>query len=164
MSTIDATSARFEPPARPDAPRIAFRPHRALPWLLLPEGMPLQVLIEAAPVRVPNTRPWFKGVVGQRGNLLPVFDLASWAGLPDDGETLPQIVAIGIGTQACAMLCAAEPTLLSVGAEDTTSTEGDALSPFLGRAYASVLGGAREFDIQRWLATAAQQISGNTAT
>ncbi len=162
MSVIDATSARLDPPAqRPDAPRIAFRPHRALPWLLLPEGMPLQVLIDAAPVRVPNTRPWFQGVVSQRGNLLPVFDLAGWATLPNDSEAQPQIVAIGLGAQACAMLCAAAPTLLSVGAEDPTSSENAALSPFLGRGYISALGRAREFDIQRWLATAAQQISSN---
>lgn len=162
MSAIDATGADWEPTAQTATPRIAFRPHRQLPWLLLPEGMPLQVLIEAAPVRVPNTRSWFHGVVSQRGNLLPVFDLAGWAALPDGSDAPPQIVAIGLGAQACAMLCAAAPTLLNVGAEDSASTEDGALSPFLGRSYTSALGRAREFDIQRWLATAAQQISGNT--
>jgi chemotaxis signal transduction protein len=163
MSAVDATSAGLDLPARSDAPRIAFRPHRSLPWLLLPEGMPLQVLIETTAVRVPNTRPWFQGVVSQRGNLLPVFDLGGWAALPDDRDLQPQVVAIGLGTQACAMLCAAAPTLLNVGAEEAASTEDGALSPFLGRSYTSALGRAREFDIQRWLATAAQQISGNNA-
>jgi chemotaxis signal transduction protein len=163
MSASDTATARFDPAAQAAAPRIAFRPHRALPWLLLPEGMPLQVLIETAPVRVPNTRPWFKGVVSQRGNLLPVFDLSAWAGLADEDDGRLQVVAIGLGTQACAMLCATAPTLLRVDAEDETSTEDSALSPFLGRGYTSALGRACEFDIQRWLATAAQQISGNTA-
>jgi chemotaxis signal transduction protein len=162
MSAIDATGADLGSLAQAATPRIAFRPHRQLPWLLLPEGMPLQVLIEAAPVRVPNTRSWFHGVVSQRGNLLPVFDLAGWAELPEQDDVSPQIVAIGLGAQACAMRCATAPTLLSVDAEDSTSTEDGALSPFLGRSYTSALGRAREFDIQRWLATAAQQISGNT--
>lgn len=167
MSAIDANSADFDPATAvlAAAPRIAFRPHRALPWLLLPEGMPLQVLIEAAPVRVPNTRSWFKGVVSQRGNLLPIFDLAGWAELPNDGDIQPQVVAIGQGAQACAMLCDAAPALLNIGAEDDATSIGDgALSPFLGRGYTSALGRAREFDIQRWLATAAQQISGNAAS
>ncbi len=163
MSATETAMAGFEPAARVAAPRIAFRPHRQLPWLLLPEGVPLQVLIEAAPVRVPNTRPWFEGVVSQRGNLLPVFDLAAWAGLPNEADTRRQVVAIGLGAQACAMLCAAAPTLLIIGAEDPTSTEDGTLSPFLGRGYTSALGRAREFDIQRWLTTAARQISGNAA-
>lgn len=164
MSAPETAIAGFEPAARVAAPRIAFRPHRLLPWLLLPEGVPLQVLIEAAPVRVPNTRPWFQGVVSQRGNLLPVFDLAGWAGLPDEADARRQVVAIGLGTQACAMLCATTPTLMAIGTEDATPTEDGTLSPFLGRSYTSALGRAREFDIQRWLATSARQISGNAAT
>jgi CheW-like domain len=163
MSTPETAFADVEPAPRVAAPRIAFRPHRQLPWLLLPEGVPLQVLIEAAPVRVPNTRPWFQGVVSQRGNLLPVFDLAAWAGLPQELDTRRQVIAIGLGAQACAMLCAAAPTLLAIGAEDSASTEDGSLSPFLGLGYTSALGKAREFDIQRWLATAARQISGNAA-
>lgn len=163
MSAIDATSARFGSVAHPDAPRIAFKPHLALPWLLLPEGMPLQLLIDAAPTRVPNTRHWFQGVVGQRGNLMPLFDLAGWAALPDGDGTRPQIVAIGVGAQACAMLCATAPTLLSIDSEDTTSNQDGALSPFLGRSYNSALGRASEFDIGRWLKTAAQHISADSA-
>ena len=163
MSATDAGSAGFDPAAQAATPRIAFQPHRVLPWMLLPEGMPLQVLIDPAAVRVPNTRPWFHGVVSQRGYLLPVFDLAAWAGLPAEDDGHPQIVAIGQGTQACAMLCTAAPTLLTVGLQTPSTTEDGALSPFLGSTYSSAIGRAREFDIQRWLATAAQQISGNTA-
>jgi chemotaxis signal transduction protein len=160
MSALETTTG-FEAAARAAAPRIAFRPHRQWPWMLLPEGMPLQILMEASAVRVPNTRSWFLGVVSQRGNLLPVFDLANWAELPVTADANPKVVAIGLGTQACGMLCVDAPTLLSVGTEDFTLAEDGALSPFLGRGYTSALGRAREFDIQRWLATAAQQISDN---
>lgn len=163
MSAPETTIAGFEPAARVAAPRIAFRPHHQLPWLLLSDGVPLQILIEATPVRVPNTRPWFHGVVSQRGNLLPVFDLAAWAGLTDETDARRQVVAIGQGAQACAVLCATAPALLTVVEETSASFEAGALSPFLGRGYTSALGMAHEFDIQRWLTTAARQISGNAA-
>lgn len=164
MPTSNANGGGFGPVAEATAPRIAFRPHHALPWLLLPEGKPLQVLVDSTTVRVPNTRRWFLGVASQRGNLLPVFDMASWAGLPDEVDTHPQIISIGLGTQACAILCTTTPTLLKVSSEERTSVGDGVLSPFLGRSYTSAQGGARDFDIQRWLATVAQQISGNTTT
>lgn len=163
MSAPENAFVDFEPAAPVAAPRIAFRPHRQLPWLLLPDGMPLQILIETAPVRVPNTRAWFRGVVSQRGNLLPVFDLAAWAGMPEQTDAQQNVIVIGLGAQACAMLCFEAPTLLSIDSEDPTSTEDRALSPFLGRKYASALGGACEFNIQNWLATAAREISSNAA-
>lgn len=143
--------------------RIAFRPHRDLPWLLAPEGVPLQVLIDASPVRVPNTRAWFRGMVSQRGNLLPVFDLAGWAGLPAETGARPQTVAIGVGALACAVLCDTAPTLIAPGDEIAATDEGGALSGFLGRGYASAQGSAREFDFRRWLTAAAQQISGGAS-
>lgn len=143
--------------------RIAFHPHRELPWLLVPEGVPLQVLIDASPVRVPNTRAWFRGMVSQRGNLLPVFDLAGWAGLPADADTRPQIVAIGTGTLACAVLCDTAPTLIRPGDEIDAADDIGALSSFLGRRYACAQGSAREFDFRRWLTATAQRISGDAS-
>lgn len=163
MDAADAARAGHEPLPQPAAPRIAFRPHGSLPWLLLPEGMPMQILPEAAPVRVPNTQHWFRGVASQRGNLLPVFDLAAWADLPIEDDVRPQVVAIGQGAQSCAMLCAGSPTLLNIGPPVDCPTEDGALSPFLDGHYDSALGRAREFDIRRWLATAAQKIASDTA-
>lgn len=144
------------------APRIAFQAHPQLPWLLVPEGVPMQVLIDAVPVRVPNTRAWFKGVVSQRGNLLPVFDLADWAGLPAN-DAKPQIVSANVGASACAIVCAAAPTLLFAEREAKPAVTAAALEPFLGRAYASAQGVVREFDLQRWLAAAAQDITGGAS-
>lgn len=143
-------------------PRIAFQAHPQLPWLLVPEGVPMQVLIDAVPVRVPNTRDWFKGVVSQRGNLLPVFDLAGWAGLPAS-DARPQIVSAGVGATACAIVCAATPTLLFAEREAMPAATVAALEPFLGRAHASAQGIVREFDLQRWLAAAAQDITGGAS-
>jgi hypothetical protein len=163
---MSATDARADDAggASQAAPRIGFRPHPQLPWLLAAPGVPLQVLIEAAPVRVPNTPVWFRGVVSQRGNLLPVFDLARWAGLDDSGMERPQIVSVGQGPQACAVVCGIAPSLIAIiGETDRVETEG-ALSPFLGPAYATSQGMAREFDMARWLATAASNLTGGAAT
>ncbi len=163
---MSATDARTDDAggASQAAPRIGFRPHLQLPWLLAAPGVPLQVLIEAAPVRVPNTPAWFRGVVSQRGNLLPVFDLARWAGLDDTGMERPQIVSVGQGAPACAVVCGIAPSLISIiGETDSVETEG-ALSPFLGPAYATSQGMAHEFDVARWLATAASNLTGGAAT
>jgi len=161
MSATDA-SAEIAEGAPQAVPRLGFRPHPQLPWLLAPPGVPLQVLIEAAPVRVPNTPHWFRGVVSQRGNLLPVFDLAGWAGLDDTGMERPQVVSVGSGAQACAVLCGITPSLISIveDAEADAAGSAGALAPFLGRAYATSLGLAREFDVARWLAAAASNING----
>mgnify|MGYP000856151074 CR=1 FL=1 len=159
MSAIDARAADAAS-ASSAAPRIGFRPHPRLPWLLAPPGVPLQVLIEAAPVRVPNTPAWFRGVVSQRGNLLPVFDLARWAGLDDTGMDRPQVVSVGLGAQACAILCAIAPSLITIVEEaEHTEAEGP-LSPFLGRAYATSRGMASEFDVARWLARESTRLGG----
>ncbi len=146
--------------ATASAARIVYRPHAQLPWLLAPEGVALQVLMDTTPVRVPNTRPWFRGVVSQRGVLLPVFDPAVWAGLERDGGRRLQIVAVALGAQACALVCEDPPTLTAPGAELHAAEAEGALSPWLGRTFASALGSVREFDIRRWLADAAQQIVG----
>lgn len=140
-------------------PRIAFRPHRSLPWLVLPQGIPLQVLIDATAAQVPNTQSWFNGVVSQRGNLIPVFDLGDWAGYSAEGSSNEQIVAIGLGAHSCALRCSESPRLLHIAAESTEATamEG-AIAPYLSRPYASTLGNAYEFDIYGWLASAAAQV------
>ena len=163
MSATDPSSAYFGKTAQAVVSRIAFRPHLALPWLLLPEAMPLHVLFETTAVRVPNTRPWFHGVVSQRGHLLPVFDLAAWAGLSIEDDSTSKIVAIGLGAQACAMFCVGAPTLLKVGQKAPSSTEDGELSPFLGNSYSSTAGRACEFEIQRWLTAVAQRVSNNAA-
>jgi len=139
--------------------RIALRAHRDLPWLLMPQGVPLQILIDATPVRVPNTRSWFRGVVSQRGNLLPVFDLAGWAGLETDEQTRPLVVAIGAGQLSCAVIADFSPMLIVPEEATTQANDDGALSGFLGQGYACAQGDAREFDFRRWLTAAAQQIN-----
>lgn len=149
------------------APRIAFRAHPVLPWLVLPEGLPMQVLIDAAPVRVPNTHPWFLGVVSQRGVLLPVFDLAAWAGLGHDPATRTQIVSIGNGADACAMRSSGMPILLALAPATSPAasagTDHGPLDAYLDDRFDSASGPARRFDIARWLAVEAPKIGAGGA-
>lgn len=174
MSASEIDIASPDAPAVAEVPRIAFRPHRALPWLVLPQGLAMQVLIEAHAVQVPNTRPWFRGVVSQRGNLIPVFDLAEWAGLPPERAEREQIASVNLGTHAsaCALVCCETPTLTRAStaadraanaaanavANQDTPTIPEALAPYVSRIYESALGRAREFDILRWIANAAAQV------
>jgi chemotaxis signal transduction protein len=171
----DATTAAAPPfplaSSASDAPRIGLRPHPALPWLLLPNGVPAQVLTEAAQVKVPNTRKWFRGVVSQRGNLLPVFDIGEWAGhgptVGDDRQG-PVVVVIGIGTDAFALLSHLSPGLVRVGRLDASPAGGTthgALTDYLGQAWAVAPGGADtrhayDFDARRWLGDVAQHLTG----
>ena len=141
-------------------PRIALRPHLALPWLILPGGLPLQLLMDVVPVRVPNTRPWFHGVLSQRGNLMPVFDLGHWAALAPVDRRQAHLVAIGQGARACALLCVATPNLVNTTGETSEISDAGALAPLLGKAYNSNQGPVHEFDADRWLAHATQQVAG----
>jgi len=48
--------------------------------LLIPVGAACEVVASIEVYEVPNTAPWFAGLVNLRGNLVPVFDLVVEAG------------------------------------------------------------------------------------
>ncbi len=151
-----ATSAAAPPPAL----RIALRPHDALPWLLLPQGVALEILIDASAVRVPNTHDWFHGVVSQRGNLLPIFDLAAWAGLRVDPDRPRQVMVVGLPSRMFGLMSDATPTLLQIkGTGGKRAGYTGALSPYLSFLHADDREEAYEFDASTWLAHVSQQIS-----
>lgn len=160
-ATGDHVAATLPEPARVAPPRIALRPQAGLPWLLLPQGVPLEVLIDAEAIQVPNTQPWFDGVVSQRGNLLPVFDLAKWAGLNTTSRDKRQIVVVSLDKRHCALLAESSPMLMHIDtpapAPASANYDGP-LSPFLHEHYATAHGDAYEFDIERWLTVVSQQV------
>jgi len=169
MARDDAMAAATDAHAPADLPLIGVRPHPALPWLLLPDGVPAQVLADAVPVKVPNAQAWFRGVVSQRGNLLPVFDLGEWAGhgrTLGEGRTGPTVVAVGIGAEAFALLSHRQPGLLFVGREavgNSAHREGP-LADYLGHARPIAAGAAEgehahAFDARRWLGDIAHHIT-----
>jgi chemotaxis signal transduction protein len=155
-----ATTAAPSAAVVPSAPRIALRPHNALPWLLLPQGVALEVLIEASAVRVPNANAWFHGVVNQRGNLLPIFDLSMWAGLPIADDQPRQIIVVGLESRFFGLLSDSTPTLLRI--EGTGGRQAEytgPLSPYLTLAQADGHEEAYEFDASAWLSQVSLDIS-----
>ncbi len=140
--------------------RIALRPHDALPWLLLPQGVALEILIDASAVRVPNANDWFHGVVSQRGNLLPIFDLATWAGLHPDPDRPRRVIVVGLPSRMFGLMSDASPALLQLqGTGGKRAGYTGALSPYLTFAHADGREEAYEFDASTWLAHVSQQIS-----
>jgi hypothetical protein len=158
METAEVITGAGANPA-PAPPRIALQPHPLLPWLMLPEGVPSQVLMDARPVAVPNTRPWFHGMVSQRGNVLPVFDIGQWAGREQLDPSQARIVAVGIDAHACALVCHGLPTLLTVQRGTPCGDDWGLLAPYLGDMHTSAAGAAYHFDLMRWLADAAQRVT-----
>lgn len=151
-----AASAAAAPPTL----RIALRPHDALPWLLMPQGVALEVLIDASAVRVPNTNDWFHGVVSQRGNLLPIFDLATWAGLHVEPDRPRQVIVVGLPSRMFGLMSDATPALVQLqGMDGKQAGYTGALSPYLTFVHADGREEAYEFDASTWLAHVSQQIS-----
>jgi hypothetical protein len=142
-------------------PRITLRPHWDLPWLALPDGVGSQVIIDAVPVPVPNTRTWFSGVISVQGNLLPIFDLGLWADLTPIDRQYATIVALGQGIQACGLLCVSSPKLMLDLEPAPAGQDRDLgkLSPFLGARAQSLDGSVIDFDYVAWLIAAAQGVS-----
>lgn len=139
--------------------RIALRPHGSLPWLVLPQGIALEVLLDLQPIQMPNTQPWFYGVVSQRGNLLPIFDLALWAGVARDRDAKPYIVSIGKGSADFAIVSETTPALMRLERIEDRPVGLDALAPYVNRTFSGPEGDAYEFDIERWFALAAGNIA-----
>ena len=157
---IVAAAVAAPAPAAPSAPRIALRPHDSLPWLLLPQGIPLEILIDASAVRVPNTNDWFQGVVSQRGNLLPIFDIASWAGLNTAADRQRQVVVVGLPSRMFGLMSDATPALFHIqGTGGRRAGYSGALSAYLSLAHSNGREEAYEFDASGWLTHVSQHIS-----
>lgn len=157
---LAAATAAASAAATPSAPRIALRPHDALPWLLLPQGVALEILIDANAVRVPNTNAWFHGVVSQRGNLLPIFDISLWAGQHPTSDRQRQIVVVGLESRLFGLLSDSTPALLHTG--DTGGRRAEytgPLSPYLTLAHSDGREEAYEFDAAAWLSRVSQDVS-----
>jgi purine-binding chemotaxis protein CheW len=61
----------------------------------IPIGQVREIVRYEAPRPVASDRPWMRGVIGLRGRLIPVHDLASWLGLVTSPAGDPLAVAGG---------------------------------------------------------------------
>ena len=136
--------------------RISFRIHADLPAFVLPTGVSSQLALEPALAPVPNVKPWLRGVLNLRGNLVPVFDIGMWRGT----EALPanaKVLVIAPGADAVGVLCSDSPSLLRVEVGEAVDAS-DPLATFSTTRFRCDAGYAYEFDARAWLKQVARQV------
>ncbi|MFT5172305.1 MAG: twitching motility protein PilI [Gammaproteobacteria bacterium] len=81
---------------------------------LLLDGSGAVRVLEPVPIaRLPNTHHWFLGLANVRGNLVPVYDLAQWQGLPVPGSGR-MLVVVGSDDETAATVIDRSPRSLLV--------------------------------------------------
>jgi chemotaxis signal transduction protein len=159
MQTLGSPQAQLQ--ASPLAtPRIAFRASRDLPALLLPQGTISQVATDSALAPVPNTQPWFRGVYGMRGTLVPVFDLAAFCGAAPIPAREAIILVLEPNRQPLGFLCTQAPTIAMTSPLGRAPVfEGwQALSSFLDSPVQFEGEAVFEFRFREWIAKAGKQL------
>lgn len=81
--------------------------------VLLPSDTVSEVVKGSAIYHLPKTASWVKGLLNLRGNLVPVFNLAEHFDATAKASELPQLLAVGKGEQAIALIVDGIPKLAS---------------------------------------------------
>ena len=90
--------------------------------LVLPKYEVSELIERPAVCRLPNTLPWFDGVISVRGSMIPVFDLHVLFELePPAGKR--RLIVVGQNETAAAFWVDDFPRLLVLLDEDATTTE-----------------------------------------
>ena len=69
--------------------------------LVLPANEISELIERVAVCRLPNTRSWFSGVIGVRGNMIPVFDLHNLFSI-ERPESNRRLIVVGQNESAAA--------------------------------------------------------------
>jgi len=142
-------------------PRVAVQLHRSWSMLLLPADALVQVAVEPSVAPIPNCAAWFPGVLGRRGTIVPIFDVATWAGerQVDIGST--QFIVVDAGPRSFALLCSAAPEVVEAEQRAGTRLEGlpERLHPYLPGAMNTRETFLATFDVRRWIADAAPTLT-----
>jgi len=153
-------SASF--PASPTRTRIGVLLHARWPRLLLPASALVQLAIEPAVAPIPNCAAWLRGALGQRGAILPVFDVAAWAGEALADLQRAPIVMVDSGPRAFALVCAAAPEVLEARpqAGHGPAIEGlpECLHPYLDDALSTGDHVLASFAVHRWITASAPSL------
>lgn len=111
--------------------------------------------------RVPNTAHWFSGLANLHGNLVPVFDLAAYLGIPHGTGQKPMMLVWGRGDDAAAIVINGLPVRLEL--TDANRLElpavAEALVDFVSAGYEHAGEVWLEFEYGRFFEAAAQKIS-----
>jgi len=135
-----SASARVDAPEAERAARYGFL---AGPLgLLIARGATGEILDDASIFSVPNTAGWLLGMVNQRGNLVPVFDLGALVDVPADAAR--RLLVVGAGADAVAFPVERLPGAVRIG--EPLDPRPPVPAPFEAHTRASYL-----VDNQLWL-------------
>ncbi|HEY7772180.1 MAG TPA: chemotaxis protein CheW [Marinagarivorans sp.] len=118
--------------------------------VLLPIGVFCEYFAQPNITPLPNAPNYFVGLVNLRGNLAPVYDLASF--VHGDKTAAPiiakQLVALGKGENCAALACDAPPQtfdLTESSYDNDFSRAPEAIAPLLARCF--VIGGSQWYEL-----------------
>ena len=80
----------------------------------LPIGSVHEIIRYTEPRSVASDQPWIHGVIGLRGKIIPIYDLAARMGLPAPKEELGKIVIVETGTGQAGVLVGDVEEVLTV--------------------------------------------------
>ncbi len=90
--------------------------------LVLPKSEVSELIERPAVCRLPNTLPWFDGVISVRGSMIPVFDLHELFAIEAPAGKR-RLIVVGQNETAAAFWVDDFPRLLVLADEDSTATE-----------------------------------------
>ena len=83
----------------------------------LPIGSVHEIIRFTEPRSVASDVPWIRGVIGLRGKIIPIYDLAARIGIPVDGAEFGKIVIVETGTGQAGMVVGDVEEVLTVTAD-----------------------------------------------
>jgi len=97
----------------------------------LPIGSVHEIIRFTEPRSVASDQPWIHGVIGLRGKIIPIYDLAARMGLPAPEEELGKIVIVETGGGQAGVVVGDVEEVLTVTEdqlEDIPTTGNDAIN------------------------------------
>jgi chemotaxis signal transduction protein len=104
LSPVDAlrrfarVALRHAPAAAPATAQLRYGVRTGGLCLLIPAGMVSEVVEQLAVHPMPQSAPWFRGLINLRGHLVPVFDLRTL--LTGEVQPLERLVVLDRGERA----------------------------------------------------------------
>lgn len=106
--------------------------------LLASDGVVSEIFETLPMCALPNTPPWIHAMANQRGNIIPIFDLALLLGLPRKETAHTYYLVIGQNENAFGMLLDYLPEKVMLRPEDTLDNRPPIpgkLAPFIKRSF-----------------------------
>jgi purine-binding chemotaxis protein CheW len=97
----------------------------------LPIGAVHEIIRYTEPRSIASDQPWVHGVIGLRGKIIPIYDLAARMGLPATEEELGKIVIVETGGSQAGVVVGDVEEVLTVTEdqlEDIPTTGNDAIN------------------------------------